>query len=427
MNQGGFFDEARIYVEGGRGGNGVVAFRREKFVPKGGPAGGSGGRGGHVYLRVDPQKSTLRSLHQQTHYRAGRGQHGSGNNKTGASGEDIYIDVPPGTVVRDAETGEVLGDLTEPGQTLLVARGGRGGRGNAAFKSSTNQAPRIAEKGEPGEARWLILELKLLADVGLVGKPNAGKSTLLSVISRARPKIADYPFTTLEPNLGVVDLGDEYEPFVVADIPGLIEGAHEGRGLGDQFLRHIERTRLLVHLLDGLSPDPLADFDAIDAELAAYDERLAERPQIVVLTKMDIPDVRERWPLIREEIEARGYPVRAISAATGEGVRDLLYLVAEQLETLPSPAPTEAPVKVYRPLEEDETRFHIWRDEDGTWVVEGRELERIVHMTNFDLYEAVARFQRQLQARGVHEALEAAGIQPGDTVRIGEVEFEWYE
>ncbi|RME10280.1 MAG: GTPase ObgE [Ardenticatenia bacterium] len=421
-----FVDEVRITAKAGDGGRGCVSFRRERFVPKGGPDGGDGGDGGNVVLEVDGGLSTLLDLRYRKVYRAKNGAPGMGKNMRGRNGEDLVIKVPPGTLVFDEETGEQLADLTEAGQRIVLLRGGRGGRGNARFVSSTNQAPRIAEKGEPGEARWLILELKLLADVGLVGKPNAGKSTLLSVISRARPKIADYPFTTLEPNLGVVDLGVEYEPFVVADIPGLIEGAHEGRGLGDQFLRHIERTRLLVHLLDGLSPAPLADFDAINEELAAYDERLAARPQIVVFTKMDIPDVREIWPLVREEIEARGYPVRAISAATGEGVRDLLYLIAQRLESLPKPEPAEAPVKVYRPLEEDETRFHIWRDEDGTWVVEGRELERIVSMTNFDLYEAVARFQRQLQARGVHEALEAAGIQPGDTVRIGEVEFEWY-
>lgn len=425
MSTGPFYDEARIFVQGGKGGDGIVAFRREKYVPRGGPSGGSGGRGGNVYLRVNPQLNTLAHLHYQTHFRAGNGQHGGSNNKTGASGEDIYIDVPPGTVVRDAETGEVLGDLVEPGQTLLVARGGRGGRGNAAFKSPTNRAPRIAERGEPGEARWLILELKLLADVGLIGKPNAGKSTLLSVISRARPKIADYPFTTLTPNLGVVEV-DDYPPFVVADIPGLIEGAHEGRGLGDQFLRHVERTRLLVHLLDGLSPDPLGDFEAINAELAAYSPKLAERPQIVVLTKMDLPEAREKWPAVRDGLRRRGYEAMAISAVTGEGVKELLYTVARKLQELPPPPPVETP-KVYRPLEEDEKAFTVEQEPDGTWVVRGTEVERLVAMTNFDLEEGVARLQRQLAARGVLDALRTAGVQPGDTVRIGEMEFEWHE
>ncbi len=425
MPKGPFYDEARIFVQGGKGGDGIVAFRREKYVPRGGPSGGSGGRGGNVYLRVNPQLNTLAHLHHQTHFRANDGQRGGSNNKTGASGEDIYIEVPPGTIVRDAETGEVLGDLVEPGQTLLVARGGRGGRGNAAFKSPTNRAPRIAERGEPGEARWLILELKLLADVGLIGKPNAGKSTLLSVISRARPKIADYPFTTLTPNLGVVEV-DDYPPFVVADIPGLIEGAHEGRGLGDQFLRHVERTRLLVHLLDGLSPDPAGDFEAINAELAAYSPKLAERPQIVVFNKMDLPEARQKWPAVRDELQRRGYQSMAISAVTGEGVKELLYAIAQRLQKLPPPPPVETP-KVYRPLEEDEKTFTVEQEPDGTWVVRGTEVERLVAMTNFDLEEGVARLQRQLAARGVLDALRAAGVQPGDTVRIGEMEFEWYE
>lgn len=427
MMQDSLYDESRVYVEGGAGGNGIVAFRREKYVPKGGPAGGSGGRGGDVYLRADEGLSTLAHLQHQTHYRAEAGEHGGSNNKTGASGDDIYIDVPAGTVVRDAETNELLGDLVEHQQTLLVAAGGRGGRGNAAFKSSTNQTPRIAEKGEPGTGRWLRLELKLLADVGLIGKPNAGKSTLLSVISRARPKIADYPFTTLSPNLGVAEI-DGYPPFVVADIPGLIEGAHTGKGLGDQFLRHIERTRLLVHLLDGLAADPLEDFEAINEELAAYDEHLAQRPQIIVVTKMDIPEVRELvWPDLEPELEALGLPHIAISAVTNDHIRELLYMIAERLEALEpaTPAETGDEVKVFRPLEDDKTPFKLYRMRDGTWLVRGEEISRLVAMTNFDLEEGVARLQRQLMARGVNDALEAAGIQKGDNVRIDEVEFEW--
>lgn len=426
MTQTPAFDEVRIYVEGGAGGDGIVAFRREKFVPKGGPAGGSGGRGGSVYLRVDEGLSTLARLHHQTHYRAEQGKRGEGNNKTGASGDDLYIDVPPGTVVRDAGTEEFLGDLTEHGQTLLVAQGGRGGRGNAAFKSPTNQAPRIAEKGEPGVKRWLTLELKLLADVGLIGKPNAGKSTLLSVVSRAHPKIAEYPFTTLSPNLGVAEV-EGYPPFVVADIPGLIEGAHEGRGLGDQFLRHIERTRLLVHLLDGLSADPLHDLAVVNEELEAYNPRLAARPQIVAVTKLDIPEVREFvWPELERRLTARGIPNMAISAVTYEGVQELLYTIAERLAALAPESPPETleDVKVFRPLEEVGT-FKIYRTRDGAWLIRGEEVSRLVAMTNFELEEGVARLQRQLMARGVNEALEAAGVEQGDTVRIDGVEFEW--
>lgn len=427
MTQGSLYDEVRIYVEGGAGGNGIVAFRREKYVPKGGPAGGSGGRGGDVYLRVDEGMSTLVHLQHQTHYRADSGEHGGSNNRTGASGDDIYVDVPPGTVVHDAETDELLGDLTEHEQTLRVAAGGRGGRGNAAFKSPTNQSPRVAENGEPGKGRWLRLDLKLLADVGLIGKPNAGKSTLLSVISRAHPKIADYPFTTLAPNLGVAEI-DGYPPFVVADIPGLIEGAHEGKGLGDQFLRHIERTRLLVHLLDGLAADPLEDYEAVNEELAAYDARLPERPQIVVVTKMDIPEVRELvWPDLKPALEALDVPHIAISAVSNDHVRELLYMIAERLEALEPPTPAESAdeVKVFRPLEDEQAPFKLYRTRDGTWLVRGEEISRLVAMTNFDLDEGVARLQRQLMARGVNEALEAAGIQQGDTVRVDEVEFEW--
>lgn len=423
MSEGQFFDEARIYVKAGDGGNGIVAFRREKYVPRGGPAGGNGGKGGDVILRVNPQLNTLMAFHNQVHYRAERGRHGEGGNKQGASGEDLIVDVPPGTIVRDAETGEFLGDLTAPGETLVVARGGRGGRGNAAFKSATNQAPRLAEKGEPGEERWLTLELKVLADVGLVGLPNAGKSTLLSVISAARPKIADYPFTTLSPNLGVVTAGN-YPPYVVADIPGLIEGAHAGRGLGDQFLRHIERTRMLVHLLDGSSPDPLADLETINQELAEYNHRLAARPQFVAFNKIDLPEARERWPQAAAALAARGLPHMAISAVTQENVRELTLRVAEMLQELPPPEPAEEAVRVHRPLEAPHA-FTIEQEDDNTWVITGKEIERIVNMTDFFQEEAVARFQRQLRALGITEALEAANVQEGDTVRIGEVELEW--
>ncbi len=302
-----FFDQARIYVNAGDGGNGVVAFRREKFVPRGGPAGGNGGRGGNVYLRVDHGLNTLYALQRNVHHRAERGGHGSGANKTGANGEDLYVPVPPGTLVRDAETNEQIADLTVEGQTFLVARGGRGGRGNASFKTARNNAPRIAENGEEGEERWLELELKLVADVGIIGVPNAGKSTLLSVVSAATPKIADYPFTTVAPNLGVAEVG--YSQIVLADVPGLMEGAHEGVGLGIDFLRHIERTRVLVHMVAGDSPDPFGDFEAINQEMQLFNPRLLDKPQLVVLNKMDLPQAQEAWPAF-QQTNRSGRPAR---------------------------------------------------------------------------------------------------------------------
>ena len=416
-----FFDEAKIYVKGGDGGNGCVSFRREKYVPFGGPNGGDGGKGGDVYLVVNPHLNTLVAFKRQRHFKAQRGEHGRGKNQTGRSGEDLVIEVPPGTVVRDAKTGEFIADLTEPGQKVLVARGGRGGRGNAAFATSTNQAPRIAERGEPGQERWLHLELKLIADVGIVGVPNAGKSTLLAAVSAARPKIADYPFTTLEPNLGVVAL-DEATSFVMADIPGLIEGASRGAGLGHTFLRHIERTRLIVHLLDGASPNPLRDYETINEELALFDEKLAAKPQLVVLNKIDLPQAQAIWPAVKEAIEARGKPILSISALTGQGVREMLGRVAEMLKALPRKEVALPEAKVLRPREEE--AFTIVR-EDGAWRVRGAKVERLAAMTNWDLDEAVQRFHRIMTRMGVTMALREAGVQIGDTVRIGKVELEW--
>ena len=415
-----FVDTAKIYVKGGDGGNGVVAFRREKFVPRGGPSGGNGGRGGDVYLVASPRHNTLYHFKKKVHFKAGRGGHGGGSNKQGAKGKDVEIPVPPGTVVYDAETGEFLGELLEVGDRLLVARGGRGGRGNAAFRSATNQAPRLAEKGEPGEERWLRLELKLIADVGIIGVPNAGKSTLLSVVTRAKPKIADYPFTTLAPNLGVVIV--YHQDIVLADIPGLIEGAHAGVGLGIQFLRHIERTRLLIHLLNGLSPDPVGDYHAINQELELFKPNLADKPQIVAFNKMDLPEVRARWPEIKAEFENMGVDVMPISAATGENVDALMHRVAQALAELPPPEPAEAPLPVIRPVDED--AFSIEREEDG-WRVRGKRIERAAAMTNWDYYEAALRFQRILEALGIAEALEEAGVEEGDAVRIGDVELVW--
>jgi len=440
-----FFDEARIYVKAGDGGDGCVSFRREKYVPLGGPNGGDGGRGGDVYLVANPHLNTLVGFKRRVHFKAQRGSHGRGKGQKGRQGDDVFIEVPPGTVVRDAETGEFIADLTEEGQQALVAQGGRGGRGNAAFATPTNQAPRIAERGEPGQERRLYLELKLIADVGIVGVPNAGKSTLLSVVSAARPKIADYPFTTLEPSLGVVIL-DDYTSFVMADIPGLIEGAHAGTGLGHEFLRHIERTRIIIHLLDGASADPLSDHESINQELALFDPELARKPQLVVLNKMDLPRAQSLWPSVKKAMKEQGQRALSISAVTGKGVEEMLYVVTEMLESLPPPLhpaplapqswgewgeggkrggeePAITEVKVFRPAEEDQAFTITW--EDDAWRVRGAEVERVVAMTNWDLDEAVQRFQRIAETMGLKGALREAGVQPGDTVRIGQVELEW--
>jgi GTP-binding protein len=419
-----FYDEVDIYVKAGDGGDGCVAFRREKYVPFGGPAGGDGGRGGDVLLYVDTHLNTLYRFTKRRHFKAENGQHGRGKNQHGAAGTAMRVPVPPGTVAYDADSSDLLGDLTEPGQELVVARGGRGGRGNARFTTSSNQAPRIAEHGEPGEEHDLHLELKLLADVGLVGMPNAGKSTLLAAVTAARPKIAPYPFTTLQPNLGVVVLDDETE-FVLADIPGLIEGASEGKGLGHEFLRHIERTRVLIHLLDGLSADPLTDFDAINGELEAFGHTLAGKPQLVVLNKMDEPQVRQRWPEIEAALKAQGQEPMAISALAREGTRELLYRAAQMLAELPE-EPFVRELPVFRPGEDEDT-FTVEREAEGEWRVHGVRIERIAAMTVWNLDEAVQRFQRMLERLGITQALEEAGVQPGDTVRIGEQELVWEE
>jgi GTP-binding protein len=418
-----FFDEARIYVRAGDGGNGIVAFRREKFVPFGGPSGGNGGKGGNVILVADRNLNTLSAFKKRSQFRAERGAHGQGSNKQGRSGADVRIRVPVGTVVRDADSGELLGDLIEHGQEVVVARGGRGGRGNAAFASPTNQAPRLAEKGEPGEERWVKLELKLIADVGIVGMPNAGKSTLLAAVSAARPKIADYPFTTLTPNLGVAIVDDR--DVVLADLPGLIEGAHLGLGLGHQFLRHVERTRLLIHLLDGSSADPLKDFEDISKELELYDTRLAEKPVIPVLNKLDLPQARQRWLRVREALTRQGHQPLAISAVTGEGVQVLLRRVVQALATLPERPPTDV-LPIIRPVE-DEELFHVERIGPAGFRVTGRRIERAAAMTDWDNDEAIARFQRIVDAMGISEALRQAGVQAGDTVYIGQAELEWQE
>jgi len=418
-----FYDEAKIYVRGGDGGNGCVSFRREKYVPFGGPNGGNAGNGGDVYLVVNAHLSTLLRFHKRTHWRASSGGHGRGQGMQGRRGRDLLIEIPPGTMVYDVDSAELLADLTELEQRVLVARGGRGGRGNAAFATSTNQSPRLAEKGLRGQERWLRLELKLLADVGIVGLPNAGKSTLLSVVSAARPKIADYPFTTLHPSLGVVGL-DDYTSFVLADIPGLIEGAHQGAGLGDKFLRHVERTRLLIHLLDGASAHPLADVEQINRELVLFNERLGAKPQIVVLNKMDLPQAREKWPGVRAALEERGQEPMCISAITGEGVRELMGRVAQMLAELPE-LERATPVKVFRPRPRGAERDFTLTRRAEAWVVRGEGIEQVAAQTDWRYHEALERFQRILDRWGISQALEEAGVAEGDTVYIGDTELVW--
>lgn len=418
-------DEAKIFVASGKGGDGMVSFRREKYVPRGGPSGGSGGRGGDVVLQADSNLNTLFFFHRRVHYKAKPGARGGSSNKSGADADALVVQVPLGTVVRVAKTGAVLADLVTEGGQVLVARGGRGGRGNAFFKTAANQAPRLAEKGEPGEERWLTLELKMIADVALVGLPNAGKSTLLSVVSNAKPKIADYPFTTLQPNLGTVIYDNS--DLVFADIPGLIEGAHLGLGLGHAFLRHIQRTSMIIHVLDGSSDDPVADYNQIKVELALFDDRLADRPEIVVINKIDLPDAREYLSLLEEQLAERGVvDTLAISALTRENISRLIQRAFEMAPG--SPNLFLHPVSglpVYE-LEDSDVSFEIKR-EDDRFYVSGAGIERAAAMTYWDYEEAVARFQKTLETLGVAQALADAGIQEGDTVFVGEYELEWSE
>ncbi|HHX41337.1 MAG TPA: GTPase ObgE [Armatimonadetes bacterium] len=434
-----FIDEATLHVKAGKGGNGITAFRREKFVPRGGPSGGNGGRGGDVILEVDTNKNTLIDYQNRQLYQAENGKNGGSSNKQGSNGASIVLRVPPGTLVLDAATGELVADLTgEPGNDrVVIAHGGRGGRGNAAFATARNQAPHFAENGEPGEERELRLQLKLLADVGLVGFPNAGKSTLISRVSAARPKIADYPFTTLVPQLGVVRV-DNWKSFVMADIPGLIEGAHAGAGLGHQFLRHIERTRVLIHVLDvsGMTGrDPVEDYHTINRELAAYNERLASLPQIIALNKVDLPGSEEIAEQTRIALEPEGRALFAISAVTGQGVPALIAAAAEALEQTRAEAleagagaEEEEEPPVYQPPRAPRAQpWSVHRAEDHTYVVQGKGVERMVAMTNLQHEGSLRALQKKLDRMGVFDRLRAAGVQDGDTVRIGDLEFDFVE
>ncbi|MBV9402153.1 MAG: GTPase ObgE [Candidatus Eremiobacteraeota bacterium] len=416
-----FIDEATISVTAGNGGNGIVAWRREKYVPKGGPAGGDGGRGGSIYLEATPQLSTLVEFRYRHTFRAENGRDGGASKRSGRSGDDLTIAVPVGTLVcrtDDAKPEAVIADLDAPNQRLLVARGGRGGLGNQHFATSSRQAPKFAEHGEPGETCMLRLELRLLADCGIIGVPNAGKSTLLAAVSSARPKVADYPFTTLEPQLGVVRVSED-ESFLMVDVPGLIEGAHLGAGLGDQFLRHVERTRVLVHLLDGAksASEILHDQATIEAELRAWNAKLLARPILPVLSKLDLPSARESLEELRGQIPA----LRGISAATGEGVQDLIYSIAQITASAPSPEViTPHPRIVLSPKE----AFHIEK-QSGIFVISGERVERLAAMTNFDSDEALVRFEQILAKMGVERKLREMGALEGDTVRIGSVEFTY--
>jgi GTP-binding protein len=422
-----FLDRVKIWVHAGDGGDGAATFRHEAHVPRGGPDGGDGGRGGSIILRVDVGHTTLRDFRYSHHFRAEAGGRGTRSRRHGKAGEDLVLPVPPGTAVRVDGTGELLADLVAAGQEMSVARGGRGGLGNTHFKTATHQAPKHAQKGEPGEERWLNLELRLIADIGLVGLPNAGKSTLLAALTAATPKIADYPFTTLEPNLGVLEFeGEDERRPTIADVPGLIEGASQGAGLGHAFLRHVERTRILLHIVDGSGRDPEWDHSIIRDELAAHDPALLEKPLLVVFNKMDRPAAVEAWPAFRKARARDGLAVVAISAERGDGIPELRAAIAG---LLPSAAELDEPrepsgVVVHR-LDSMVDGFVVERETDGAYRVRGRRIERVAAQTDFGVEESAERFQRDLARLGIDDELRRAGIVPGDLVRIGSTELEW--
>lgn len=428
-----FVDQVKIYVKAGNGGDGMVAFRREKFVPNGGPAGGDGGKGADVVFVVDEGLRTLVDFRFKRIFKAEHGEHGMSKSMHGRGAEDLVVKVPQGTIVKDIDSGEIIADLVAHGQRAVIAKAGRGGRGNKRFATPANPAPELSENGEPGQERNVQLELKVLADVGLVGFPSVGKSTLLSVVSAARPKIAAYHFTTIVPNLGMVDAGDG-RSFVMADLPGLIEGASQGVGLGHQFLRHIERTRVIVHVIDMSGSEgrvPYEDYVAINNELEQYNLRLMERPQIIVANKMDMPDAEENLNEFKTKI-AEDIPVFPISAVTKTGLRELLLAIADKLETTP-----EFPLNEILEQEDEDTvlykyvaeepDFEISREPDGTFVLSGAKIERLFTMTNFERDASISRFARQLRAMGVDEALRKRGAKDGDIVRLLDYEFEFMD
>lgn len=432
-----FVDKAKIFVKGGDGGDGIVSFRREKYVENGGPAGGDGGHGGDLIFRVDEGLRTLMDFRYQKHFKAQRGERGKVKGMHGASAEDTIVRIPPGTVIIDDDTNGVIADLTRHGQEVVVAKGGRGGRGNIRFATASNPAPYISENGEEGQERWVVLELKVMADVGLVGFPSVGKSTLLSVVSGAKPKIGAYHFTTITPNLGVVDVGDG-RSFVMADLPGLIEGAHEGIGLGHEFLRHVERTRVIIHVIDMAASegrDPYDDWQKINAELSLYNEKLAERPQIIAANKMDMPEAAEQLELFKQQLEQSGservYEIIPISSLTKEGIQELLYKAADVLDTVAVQTEVEEVKaieerKVYSYEKKEEITFTIHR-EDEIFVVESEGIARMMKRMNLNSYDAVMRFARTMRKLGVDEALRKAGAKDGDMVRVADFAFEFFE
>lgn len=431
-----FIDQAKIYVKSGDGGDGMVAFRREKYVPDGGPAGGDGGRGGNIVFVVDEGMHTLMDFRYNRHFKADKGENGMSKGMYGRAADDLVIPVPPGTIIKNEETGGVLADLTEEGQEFIVAQGGRGGRGNSRFATPRNPAPNISENGEPGVELNLILELKLLADVGLLGYPSVGKSTFLSVVTAAKPKIAAYPFTTLTPNIGVVELRDG-RTFVLGDMPGIIEGAAEGVGLGLQFLRHIERTKVLLHLLDmsGIEGrDPFEDYVTIQEELESHDAAILNKPQIIIANKMDMPDSEENLKLFKEQMEVIGeeYELFEMSTIQKQGIDKVLYRTVELLEEYEDTHVTddmadEVDTHVLYTHEDKEEPFRINRDSDGVWVLSGDEIEKLFLMTNLDQEEAMMRFSRQLRHMGVDEKLRERGAKEGDLVALLDFTFEFVE
>ncbi|EMF8198980.1 TPA: GTPase ObgE [Staphylococcus aureus] len=429
-----FVDQVKISLKAGDGGNGITAYRREKYVPFGGPAGGDGGKGASVVFEVDEGLRTLLDFRYQRHFKASKGENGQSSNMHGKNAEDLVLKVPPGTIIKNVETDEVLADLVEDGQRAVVAKGGRGGRGNSRFATPRNPAPDFSEKGEPGEELDVSLELKLLADVGLVGFPSVGKSTLLSIVSKAKPKIGAYHFTTIKPNLGVVATPDQ-RSFVMADLPGLIEGASDGVGLGHQFLRHVERTKVIVHMIDmsgSEGREPIEDYKVINQELAAYEQRLEDRPQIVVANKMDLPESQDNLNLFKEEI-GEDVPVIPVSTITRDNIDQLLYAIADKLEEYKDVDFTveeEESVGINRVLYKhtpSQDKFTISRDDDGAYVVSGNAIERMFKMTDFNSDPAVRRFARQMRSMGIDDALRERGCKNGDIVRILGGEFEFVE
>lgn len=426
-----FVDYVKIHLKAGNGGNGLVAYRREKYVPMGGPAGGDGGNGADIVMQVDEGLRTLMDFRFQSHFKAEHGENGMNANKHGKSRDALILKVPPGTIVKDAESGAPIADLTTDGQTAVIAKGGRGGRGNSRFVSSRNTAPDFAEGGEPGQEVEVVLELKLMADVGLVGFPSVGKSTLLSRVSRAEPKIAAYPFTTIKPNLGVVNTKDG-RSFVMADLPGLIEGASEGTGLGHQFLRHVERTKVLVHVIDIAETefrDAVEDYNTIRNEMKLYNESLLSRPEIIALNKIEILSDDETLEKFKREVDTDS-KIMQISAVTGQGIDELLYEIADTLDNYEEQEEVEiddSDIRVVYKHEKDRDQFEISRDIDGTFVVSGEGIERLFMMTDFSRDSAVRRFARQMRSMGIDDALRKRGIKTGEIVRIMDFEFEFVE